>query len=175
MSSVIIFVGRVLRTMKTVALVLLLAFAAGRVAADPTMREKITVSLAQPDQSPPPPRTAKQMVKHKDAEPEIDAEAAVKLPDYDVTAPRVHNKKKIELELAKNDVAMRQEVANLEVTELEKIIGGSAGRIYFVRQRMKLLDLQETILLTSLATADSEKDRKELMRLLAKDRYPTPR
>lgn len=158
--------------MKPLAFVLLAAVSTGLLAADPTMREKITAKLVSPETSPKPLPTAKQMVKLKDAAPDVEFEATVKLPDYEVTAPLVTQKQKVELKLARMEVARRQDEANLAPpNELEKIVGGAAGRIAAARERLKFLDMQETIVLTSLAT--SEEDAKELLRLLAKDRYPT--
>jgi hypothetical protein len=155
--------------MKPLAFALLVALSAGRLAADPSMREKITAKLASPEHSPKPLPTAKQMVKLKDAEPDIVAEATVKLPDFVVTAPLITQKDKVELKLAKMDVARRQEEANVGPNALSKFVSPSGNAM--ARERLKLIELQETIILTSLAT--SEKDAKELWRLLAKDRYPT--
>ncbi len=158
--------------MKIVTHSLILGLVASCLAEEPTMREKINVVLEHSDQMTQPPPTAKEMIRTDKKDATLATpEASVQLPDYEVTAPRIANKQKVELELAKNEVARRQEEANLVPTELSKIFGLSG--IGLARERLKFLEFQEKILLTSLATADSEKDRKELLRLLAKDHYPT--
>ncbi|HET7536603.1 MAG TPA: hypothetical protein VFJ90_09130 [Candidatus Didemnitutus sp.] len=156
--------------MKTPALTMLVGLIACRLAADPTMHEKITAALADSDHATPPPRTAHDFAKAKEVKADL-VEGTIQLPDFEVTAPLIPNKQKIELQLAKNQVAQRQEEANLVPTVLDRVFG--MGRIASARERLKFLQLQETVILSSLAT--SEADGKELMRLLAKDRYPTLR
>ncbi len=178
--------------MKAFPVSLILGLAITCQAAEPTVREQATAVLAQSDQLPKPLPTAKQLT-HADKKDATLAtpEPMVQLPDYDVTATRsvIPNKAKIELDLAKNAVAVQQEKAQLKATEMDRGLnredssidfgwGGfafgydtAAERAAQARDRLKVLDLEQTIVLTSLAT--SEKDGKELERLLADLKGPT--
>lgn len=155
------------------------------------MREKITAAIADADQRPQPPPTAKQLIKPRpDDTPTPEIAATVQLPDFEVTAPLIKNKQKIELDLAKSQVAMRQEQVRTKATETDKILNNDAfsvqvgpatfafgsatasNRAMESRYRLGALEVEQTILLTGL-TAD-EKEQKELMRLLSKAKGPTP-
>jgi hypothetical protein len=116
-------------------------------------------------------------------------EGTVQLPNFPVTAPLIKDKQRIELDLAKSQVAMRQEQAQVKATPVDKVLNrddfkieagpatfafglaSSSARAAEARYRLNVLDVEQTVFLTSLAT--DEKDEKELMRLLAKTKAPS--
>ncbi|HET7536602.1 MAG TPA: hypothetical protein VFJ90_09125, partial [Candidatus Didemnitutus sp.] len=108
--------------MKPIVLSLIAALTAGLLVAEPTVRDQVTEVLAHSDSKAVPPPTAKEMSQRLPPKRGISiADSVVTLPDYEVTAPRViPNQAKIELDLAKNQVAVRQEEAQLKATETDK-------------------------------------------------------
>jgi len=176
--------------MKTLAVILVVGLAAPAVVAEPPMRDKITAAIANADQGPQPPPTAKQMVKHHDAaQPAAQAEATVQLPDYEVTAPLIRNRQKIELNLAKHEIAVHQEEKQLKATTTDKVLNNDAfsvqvgpatfafgsatasARASEARRRLAVLDVEQTILLTGLTSTDEE--QKKLKNLLGRALGPT--
>lgn len=178
--------------MKTVIYILIASLAVSRLAADPTMREKITTAIADSDQRSLPPPLTKQTAKPETpppaptATPAPEVAATVQLPDFQVTAPLIKNKQQVELLLAKNQIAARQEEKQLKSTEADKVLNNEAyqfGMLAFgsatasaraanARYRLSVMELDQTVLLSTLATG--EEDKKELMQLLAKTKGPTP-